>query len=33
MNIQFFGACKTVTGSQHLITIKDKKIFTVKGSF
>jgi len=26
MHIQFHGACKTVTGSQHVITVNDKKM-------
>lgn len=26
MYLQFFGACRTVTGSQHVLNVKDKKI-------
>ena len=33
MKIQFFGAARTVTGSQHLLTINDKKILLDCGLF
>ena len=33
MHIQFHGACKTVTGSQHVITVNDKKILLECGFY
>jgi metallo-beta-lactamase family protein len=33
LKIQFFGAARTVTGSQHLLTINDKKILLDCGLF
>jgi len=33
LKIQFFGAAQTVTGSQHLLTINDKKILLECGLF
>jgi metallo-beta-lactamase family protein len=33
MNIQFFGAAKTVTGSMHVLTINDEKILLECGLF